>query len=479
MSFVPTPAIELDKTAFGELAVAEPTPLFQVYAVNGIREDTITSIKGTGTVTAADSNFVIQSGTGSTNITRLTSKSNATYRSGQGLLGRFTAFFESNAADSIQIAGLISEDAGFVFGYNGTEFGIARVYDGAVESQDLQITTPSTGSENATVTVDGTPYTVPITNGTVQHNAYEIATYLDANVPNYSVSSNNDTVTAISEFAIAAGSFAFTSGTAVASWTQVSTGAVPTYDWVPESGWSNPPNWTIDPSKGNVFQIKIQYLGYGGIRFYVESPLTSEFELVHIYDYANQNIVPTVKDPTFKVGWCALNDGNTSNLIIRGATAAAFNEGKAFLDERARALSDTITGVNTTRTNLITIRSRLEFNGKTNRIDIRPVLLIVSAEHNKTVSFHLQINETTSGDMLYQFLDSAESVVEYATNSATMNGDGRDIGEFRVRGTDTLQVDISRLSEYVLPGESLTLSVNTDTGTGAEADYSIIFREDQ
>lgn len=479
MTWIPQQVLTFDKTAFGELAVAEPEPLAQMYAVNGLREDALQQIKGTGTITVSASNFVVQSGTAADNITRLVTNLNATYRSGQGLMGRFTAFFETAAANSLQIAGLINEESGFVFGYNGTEFGIARYYGGQVEIQKLQVTTPAGGAENATITVDGTGYTVPLTSGTVQHNAFEIANYLSANVPNYSAISNNDTVILTADFAIVAGAFAFTSATAVAAWTQTAAGAVPTYDWIPQANWTNPPDWAFDPTKGNVFQIKIQYLGYGGISFYMENPNTSAYEVVHVYDYANQHTEPTISDPTFRVGWEVINQGNTTNLTIRGATAAAFNEGIVMPDERPRAIEATVTGVNTTRNNLFTCRNTTEFNGKINRIDVLPVVLILSGEHNKTLIFSLQLNETSAGDLNFQYIDPVNSVFEYATDFVQMNGDGRTIAGVPIRGTSVVQLDLGRLLRYLLPGETLTLSVRTASGVGAEADYSLSFVEDQ
>lgn len=475
------PQQTLDQTAFGELVTAEPVPLFQVYAVNGLRENMYSILHGTGaSVSAVDSNFVIESGTDADGEAVLVTLQDAKYRSGQGLLCRFTALFDTPVADSLQIAGFINDSQGFVFGYDGLEYGIARFYGGAVEYQTLAVATGAAGAENATVTVDGVAYTVPLTAGTVQHNAWEIANSLQAQVPNYFFTSNNDTVSAVDSLAEPNGAFAFTSATAVAAWTQQRPGVTPTEDWVPLANWSNPPDWTIDPSKGNVYQIRMQYLGYGAIQFYMESPITNKFELVHTYGYANANTLPTVEDPTFRVGWVSQNRGNTTNLTVKGATAAAFVEGQVNIDERSRAVDVNSRILTLPAENLITIRNRIEFNDRANRITSYPITCIIAAEHNKAVIFHFHINGTFIGDLDYSYQDKTNSVMEVATDAVQLDlNSGRDLGTVSVRGISSFRLDLRTAVTYLQPGETLTIAAELSSGVGGEADAAIYWLEDQ
>ena len=478
MSFVP--GQNLDQTAFGELAVAQPYPEVQISAVNGLRDDILVVEAGTGAdVSVVDGNYEISSGADAGGLAACLTNKQATYRNGQGLLGRFTALFPSNAANNLQFAGFINSDNIFAFGYDGTEFGVVRGYDGKAELQRLQITTPAGGAENATVTVNGTGYTVPLTSGTVQDNAFEVAQSLNAQVPNYNFSSNDDEVTALAGTPTAAGSFAFTSATAAGTWTQVTAGRSATFDWVPLADWTNPPSWTIDPTKGNVFQIRIQYLGYGGIRFYVENPETAEFELVHVYQYANANTIPHVTNPTFRIGWASQNIGNTSNITVKGASAGAFVEGLKVFDERGRTASGEVLSLTAgARLNILTIRNRLDINGVTNRTTVYPQVLLIGGDHNKAIIFHVDAGTTFLDPMIFEYIDEQSSVVEFSTSAAEVDQDGREVATFRYRGIGTLEIDISRFFSELNPSESLTISAITASGTGAEADCSLVWLED-
>lgn len=467
------------KTAFGELSVSEATPEVQINAVYGLRDDVDATSLGVGSSAAAsDGNYVVQTGAAAGGSAAILSKRFVSYRSGQGLLCRISALFSTGVADSVQAAGLVSIEDALVFGYNGTDFGLFRFYAGESEIQSLQVTVGAGGAENATVTVDGTGYTVPLTAGTVQHNAIEIADSLTSQTETYKFSSNGDTVTAISIQTDTAGAFAFTSATAVAAWTQDNAAVAPTQDFTAQADWTNPLSWTLDPTKGNVYAISLQYLGYGGIRFYIENPETADLELAHVFDYANQNTTPSVSNPTFSVGWVVRNTTNTTNVTVKGASSFGGVEGKKIFDERTRGASGENVALAATEVNLLTIRNRDVFGGKNNKITMYPQNLIVSAAHNKTVIFKVDLNATFSTDLVYSYLDESSSVTEYSTDSATVSGSEREVAAFRIRDTTPAIIDISKLFELIDPGESLTISAQTSSGTGAEADASIAWLED-
>ncbi len=49
----------------------------------------------------------------------------------------------------------------------------------------------------------------------------------------------------------------------------------------------------LSPTKGNVYKMQYQYLGFGQLRFFIEDQQTGGFILVHTIDYANRNTVPS------------------------------------------------------------------------------------------------------------------------------------------------------------------------------------------
>jgi len=195
----------------------------------------------------------------------------------------FTALFDTGVALSLQIAGLFSATDALCFGYNGTSFGILHRYGGALEIQEIQITVAASGNETVTLTLDGTIFSIPVTSGTVQHNAYEISEYLVANTSAWKIEQVDDTVIILAQsVGDKTGTFSISStGDCDGTFTEVLAGAANTEEWVAQANWNrNTVSW-LDPQKGNVYKIEFQYLGFGDINFYVEDPATGTFCLVH------------------------------------------------------------------------------------------------------------------------------------------------------------------------------------------------------
>ena len=111
--------------AFGDLIVAEKTPLVQMDFVYGIHPQLATSaVTNSGTVGATDGMLVLQSSNNANGTATFFSNSPARYRPGQGITARFTTVFSSGVVASTQIAGMSDNGDGYFFGYNGTSFGI-------------------------------------------------------------------------------------------------------------------------------------------------------------------------------------------------------------------------------------------------------------------------------------------------------------------------------------------------------------------
>ena len=466
-------------TAFNELSVAENTPITQITAQYGILSDVLTINLG-GTTTTQDSKFVCSTGTGPNNVSAIVSSRQAQYKAGQGLLSRFTAIFTQGVVDSSQQAGFITSESAFGFGFDGADFGILHARDGVLENQELTVTSGATGNENATITVDGVEYTVALTIGSVEKNAYEIATSLSLQVPGYGFSSTTNKVYALAQLPdFGAGAFLFSGATAAASWFQVSSGTIADETWVKKADWNVNPDIDIDPTKGNVYQIQIQYLGFGAIRFFAENTITGILELVHIIRYANTSLVPSVPNPIFRVGWAARNKGNTSDIVVQGASAAAFLEGKISFDFIPSGICHTQLAVDTTRTNIITLKNRLTFNGVSNRAEIIPITLGLSSDTTKTAFFELVVNpEVATGDFLeYNFFDEQLSLMEIATNKVEITG-GDVIACFSVAGGNSLPVDMQTILKAQDPGTAVSITSRISGGSASQMDVSPVWGDD-
>ena len=477
MSFIPSQV--LAQGAFGSLSTFNDTPLVQITAQYGLLDDVLVAASG-GTVTTADSKFIASTGVGANNVAAIISAREAQYRAGQGLTCRLTSIFTAGVANSAQQAGFITSESAFAFGYNGADFGILHAKDGALEQQVLTITSGAGGSENATVTIDGTPYVVPITAGTPQRNAYEIAINLDAAVPVFGFTSNGDTVICLGQLPdFGAGSFAFSSATAVAAWVEVQAATLPTEVWVNKADWNVNPDINIDPTLGNVYQIQVQYLGFGGIRFYVENPETAELEVVHIIKYANSATVPSVTNPIFRVGWACRNTGNTSDIVVSGASGSAFIEGVIVLDGKPRGDCHTQLAVGTTRTNIQTIRNRRTFNGTANRAEMVLQTLSLATDTSKVAFFELVVNpEVAPADFLsFSYFDEATSLLEEATDNVAITG-GDVVACYSVVAGSSPIIDLTKIFRGLSPGDTLSIAADVSSGAAAEMDISLVWKDD-
>jgi hypothetical protein len=111
--------------AFGDIMVAEKTPVVQMDFVYGIHPQLGTStVTNSGSVAASAGLLVLQSSNNANGTATFFSVAPARYRPGQGISARFTTVFSSGVVASTQIAGMSDNGDGYFFGYNGTSFGI-------------------------------------------------------------------------------------------------------------------------------------------------------------------------------------------------------------------------------------------------------------------------------------------------------------------------------------------------------------------
>jgi len=470
---------EFQNTAFGENSNAELTPIFQISAAYGIFSDVLTIIDegSSGTTTTVDNMYTCKTGVAADGLSSILTFRQLKFRQGQGAGSRFDALFTPGVANSQQLAGLITAENAFAFGFVGTSFGIIHAFDGEAENQELTITTPAAGAETATVTIDGIGYPIAITAGTAQHNAFEISEGLKAApVPNYIITSNDDQVVAQALISGPQGAFTFSStGAAVAAWSQVTAGVDVTVDFVPQVSWNEDTRLTgdtqdiLDPTKGNNYQIQA-CSGFGGVSFYVEDSKTLTLIKVHVIQWGNQNTTPISSNPTYRVGWLARNLGNTTDITIQGESAAIYIEGR--IERAAQPLSDENNqlSVGLIQTNIIAFRNRSSFSGKVNRIEVLPNLFVTATESNKAAVFQLILNPTFIGDQDWTYFDKDTSITEVMTDALPLVG-GVVLGSAVVSAGTSFPIRFNLTRDQVTAfGPTLTLALVANITSGAPGD---------
>lgn len=480
------------KTAFGEVANGGLTPIFQINAAYGIFSDVLTVIDegSSGSTTTVDNMYTCNTGVEPDGLSSILSFRQLKVRQGQGGGARLSSMFTTPKANSQQVAGLITAENLFVFGFIGTAFGIIHGFDGEAEHQELTVGTAAASAETAIVTIDGTDHVITLTlgSGTVQHTAFEIATKLNAiPVPNYFITSNDDQVIAQALISGPQGVFSFGStGAAAATWFQVTTGVEVTVNFIPQASWNvstrlkGDTQDRLDPTKGNSYQVQIA-MGFDGVSFYIKDSKTLDLIEVHRLQYANLNTTPITTNPTYRVGWLTRNLGNTTSMIVQGDSASIYIEGT--IERAAQPLSDEHNqlAVGLTPTNVIAFRNRPSFAGKVNRIEVFPNLFIAATEANKAAVFQLIINPVFAGDEDWSYFDKDTSITEVMTDALPLIG-GFAVGTVIVSAGTSFPIRFNLTRAQVTafgPNLSLALVANITSGAAGDMFGSSTWIEDR
>ena len=152
-----------------------------------------------------------------------------------------------------------------------------------------------------------------------------------------------------------------------------------TDNWIPQTSWNvdkfngtGLSGVTLNPTKGNVYSIEYQWLGFGAISFFIENPATGFPTLVHIIQYANANTIPSIFNPTLPVMAQVINTTNASNLTLSTSSAMGMVEGNADTNSLVTVNSFSNSKlVTTTETSVFTLRNNAIFQGKTNRVRVQ------------------------------------------------------------------------------------------------------------
>lgn len=372
------------QSAFGELSTATNVPIIQ----SGFPYNYISVIEyeqnttGSGTINVVDGKAQLNVTSG-TDTAELINRKYVRYANGQGLLIRFTCYFDNFGAGTEGYVGFFDVDDGFMINYNN---------------------------------VDG--LTV-------------IRRFMGTNFK-----------TAQNDFS---------------------------EDRLDGSG---PSEMIYDPTLGNVFQIGLQWLGFGQICFCIENPETGGFITFHRIKYANSSQNTSIRNPSLRFTALIESSGNAGTIAI--PSISVFNQGPRILNGPSFGVKNTL-NISGASDPVLAIRNLTTVNGLNNRtaISIKTISLGYADTGNCTVE--LIGNPTITAT--WQDVQTNESVVEFSDNISSYSA-GRSIAFFTL--TD-YQTQILRFGDYenmIQPGQTL-LIVFTSTGGSGDALASISWREDK
>lgn len=493
---------------FGSVHTESLTPIFQFDAVYGMNsQHVIGTSSGSGNATTSNGLFTASTGTTIYSQGIISGRKRLRYRAGQGVIGRCTAMFTAPVANSYQLVGFGTAESGIYVGYgdtnnlSDTRFGILHVKGGVREVKYLTVTTKATSASNVTITLNGTAFTVPVTDattGTLYKTVWDIATY--ASYTGWDAYPNGSTIYFVRKSAgVTAGTQSFGAGTtgSAASIGQSWAGVASTDTFIPQVAWNGDKldgtgssGVTIDPKKLNPFQFNIGYLGTDEttIKCKVshEGGNNSTWVTIHTIKFNNSLSIPNYSQPSFPFTLAAYSAGSTANLTVSSASVGGFIEGIKYLAGGRFTYFNSLTTVGASNFQaLFTIMNARIYSSRVNQAVINLLNVSGAIKHTSPVIFYLIKNGTLAGNPNFVALatyscsvyDTAATTVTYATGDqlvATFHVG--DTGEFDHHfGNGAYNSEELTLQ----PGEWITLAAKSTTGTPSYVTGSLNTREDQ
>ena len=472
-------------SAFGALNVTETTPAVQIAYPYNINTDLNVTRDNNGTSSVSGNLAQVSTGTSTNASAMILSRRPLKYNAGQGALHKFSGLFSTPAANNTQEIGIGDVNDGFSFGYNGTTFGILVRRGGKQEVRVLTITAASTDIDNLTITLDGTAEgSVAVTAQTDNAagrtiTANEIAAHDWSDVgPGWDVHTMGPKVFFHAYDASSrSGTYEITTAsTATGTFAQSLAGAAPTETRVAQADWNKDKmdgtgidGMVLDQTKGNVYKIQYQWLGFGAISFFIEDATTMHFQLVHRIMYTNVNTVPSITNPTLPMYILSKNTTNNSDIIVKLGSHSAELEGKVKNLGVPKSTSVNDKTITTDETPIFTIHSHDLYKSLNNRVEI--ILKSISASTvggTKAAIIRIRRNVTLTG-AAFSAIDSNTSTIHLDTTATAMTG-GEELFALDLPkdGSEFLSLEglnLNMVSPEFLTVSAQTVSANTTAST--------------
>lgn len=490
-------------TAFDEPVSVPLTPVIQADAQYGLDPDfwVKTQLRGGSITVNANNTWEVASGTSAGGYARLATSKYMSYQSGQGSLFRWTAAFTATGTDKnalgvdniVQNTGPVDREDGYTFGYSGSsandasrKIGILHRRNGKVEIRSLTFTVGPGGNQNAVITLDGVAYTVAITAGDIYHVANQVATALKAvtvATNTWDIEGCNGVVT-FSHYSPGArtGTFSFsTSGTgtlAVAAFSQTAAGTTPSDTWTYVDQWDNQ-NIQFDPTKLNVYQIDMRWLGAGRVRFFMEDPVTGKMTLVHTLKFSSQQLYPHINKPALRV---AYRSGTTNpaitpgqNVIVRGSSVLAGVQGTRTQtgSSQGRYNVDSTNRVKDVVHHLMSLQNPFVRAGGVNKASLSVQTLTVAAQGADPSVVYVVKDAFGASDVLaYIAIPNTTPAMfaQYSISPVTIDLSTQRIANVQTLGINgTATFDLGAYNLTLSPGETVSVFISSSNALSRTA----------
>lgn len=476
--------ISLPTTAFSEVLCAQPSYVFQGKFLYDKIHPLLYNQTVTGSANMSVTNSICSLNISSANDSaQLESKRSIHYRNGQGSALRFTALYNAGSNGLTQMVGMGTISNGLYIGYQNNQFGIFHVNGGSPEIRSLTVTTGATATGNITITLNGTAFTVPVTNSSAlpsftahQIEAVAMSGWIVEHINNVIYFISLDANPKNGTFSFAAG----TSGT-VATFAQLKAGVTPTTTFVASSSFSEDKldgtgdsKLVVDPQKGNVYQIKMQWLGFGQISFQIENKSTGKFATFHRIKYTNTNTVLSLTNPHLYYR-ALISSSQATAASLKVASIGMFVEGTIERIDPKYSFSNLKTIAANTETVIVRFENTYIYNNNSNYSECYFLAFQGSSFGGRTVRINVYKNADAGNNTTANYTNpnqvTNDSLMKYdITPSTTITG-GTLMFSWQLSVNDSKFIDVSKYNYYLARNESITITAfstsTSDVSIGA------------
>ncbi len=496
---------------FGALHTENLEPVFQldpVYGINTLSINTNNIVSGGSITSVYNSNTFDCISASANSSATLQSVKRVKYRPGQGSVYRFTGLYDTPQNGNEQWVGASNLEDGMYFGYMNTSFGILYENRGQREIRTLSLSGGITAGATYDIMLNGVTYTnaIYIPAGMTSVNA--MASVIGrTTITGWSKDIIDNKVLFVSDNVGTSGSYDntyyFNNNTNPnGAFTRTRVANETTRTFIQQKDWNadrldgyGGSGYTANWQKGNVFEIGMQYLGFGCLSFKVETTnqLNSEgFTTCHTIQLPNTLTASSFKVPSFPFTMRSINTTYNNAVTVKTASMAAFTEGKtSFNNTYCSYIRELTSGglLGAPITAIYTIMNKVVYKNTVNQCVVHLTSLFASystTNRSEGGIIYLIKNGTLSGST--QFSDyssnscsswdrSSGVSVTYSNNSQVMwTGHITDAGG-QIQYTFTKD-----LEEFTIqPGEWITVGFRIIGGSSTYDTLSISLntREDQ
>jgi hypothetical protein len=259
------------------------------------------------------------------------------------------------------------------------------------------------------------------------------------------------------------------------SFASISTGAAPTEDWHYQYNWNLDRGLgyqdisTINWQKGNVFEIDLQWLGFGNITFQIENPRTGKFTKAHILEYSNKNSQPSLINPNLPLSICVEKTAgdDATNLVVSSASMGGFIMGNVdnTIGVRMGAAGSYSTAsgalVAGTKYNILTVRNDTTFNNLLNISEKYLLTMSVGLQSGSNITrgglfvFYVAPTLDNSAGLTWTKRNASLSTVSYCTDVVEVSG-GIELLSVPCGPNFQVTKKVTALNLFIAPGRSVT-----------------------